>query len=160
MNQEIYDAAIKNGCTPRMAEMLAARKGPGLNTDTSWWAGNTHFSEEHGDEYAERTRKLVERHGGHMGPHDDYIPWLARFPGDPNAVISGMDAKSGIARAAETHQAEIVRRKTKPAPPLAPDLVEEKVSQVAPDHDKLPAKEKQKLKQEIIEKHAYKPEGE
>ncbi len=160
MDRAIYEAAIKNGCTPRMAEMLAARKGPGLNTDTAWWAGNTHFAEEHGEEYAERTRRLVEKNGGRMGPHDDYIPWLARFPGDPQAVVSGMDARSEIKRAANTHQAEIVRRETAPNPPLAPGLVEEKIAQIVPEKEKLPKKEKRKLQQEIIEKHAYKPEGE
>ena len=40
--QEIYDSALRNGCTPKLAEMLGLRSGPAIMTDAVAF-GNRHY---------------------------------------------------------------------------------------------------------------------
>jgi len=159
--RRILEQALANGCSERMAEMLASRKAPSCNTDSTWWGGNTHFSKEHGEQYADRTKKLVEANGGTMGPRDDYVPWMAKYPGDPDAVVSGQSGPREKIQDGLTRQANAqIQRAQQPRVPLAEKLVDEKLDAIArdnPEVKQLPPKEKTELREQIIEKHAYNP---
>ena len=155
-DEAIYRQALKNGCSERLADMLASRRAPRLNTDDSWWAGNTPYYKEVGEDLANKTRALVEADGGTMGPNDDYIPWIAEYKGDKEAVIHGHDARAQIQRKAAKRKRKLEQQARKPRTLLAESLIKEETNQI-PDFNRLPKKERKRLRQEIVEKHAYVP---
>jgi len=156
VNQAIYDQAIRNGCSPRLAEMLACRRGPRIDTDDSWWAGNRPIHKEHGEQHANRTRQLVEKNGGKIGPNDDYISWMAEYPGDPEAVVHGHDARSQIRRKLEKRSQRLAERARKPRVMLSESLIAEETDKI-PDYQRLPKKERKRIRDDVIQKHAYVP---
>lgn len=156
MNQLIYDIAIRNGCAPRLAEMLACCRGPRIDTDSQWWRGNVPIHKEHGEAHANRVRQLVERNGGKIGPNDDYIHYLADYPGDPEAVIHGHDARSQIRRKMEKRSRRLAERACKPRTVLAEDIIADETDKI-PDFKRLPKKERKRIRDDVIQKHAYVP---
>jgi len=158
----IYLLARENGTSPRMALMLAVQQAPEERTADQWHRGNKHFSKELGEKHADRIRKLVARHGVTMGPHDDYLPWMAKYPGDPDAVVSGHQGPREQIQRAAAKLADHERRKAEqPRVALREDLVQEeleKVYEAHPDMRRASQKEKQRLRREIIQKHAFRPE--
>lgn len=59
MNQKLYDQCIANGCTPKLAEMLASRQAPSASG----------FNFEPGDELVSSS----------LGVHPDQIPEASRL---------------------------------------------------------------------------------
>jgi hypothetical protein len=84
-----YYICIDNGCSPKLADMLASQTPPGAMTDNVFLEGhcNGNQFEKHqhiGDGY----KRLAEQHG--VNPKGKvYKPGLARFPGDPEAWVEG-----------------------------------------------------------------------
>lgn len=160
-DQSIYDAAIANGCSPKFAEALACRRiAAGLSTDDQWWRGNQHFSQIMGEKYANDVRRRLAAQGVRMGSRDDYVPQLARYRGDPNALISGHGARSQLRKAAARMSDWQRRQDERPAVALAEDIIQEKIDAIAAEHPEVKRwgrKAKQKLRQEIVSKHAMNP---
>jgi hypothetical protein len=83
-----YDRCIANGCSPALAEMLAARKFPGVRgTDRAFLQG-LHAEEEDGTLLAYRRDAEA---AGVSTTGKKYISGLADRPGDPRAWVSGLD---------------------------------------------------------------------
>lgn len=83
-----YELCLKNGCSPRLAEMLAERKAPLARTNDEFMRGTCNGKQFEGDERrGEIYRKRAEA-GGVSITGKKYIHGLARFPGDPEAWVS------------------------------------------------------------------------
>lgn len=90
--EELYGQAIANGCTPRLADMLASRSFPGTKgTDRAFLQGRpTDGAQfEHVPLVGRHHLALAERAGVSV-TGKVYNGTLARFPGDPEAWVSGL----------------------------------------------------------------------
>lgn len=71
----------------KWATMLCLQAPPGVQTNDTFWGGRKHFSEVYGTEYADMIRAKLARRGVALGYGDEYMPELARFQGDPEAIV-------------------------------------------------------------------------
>lgn len=140
----------------RLDDMLNARKFPRTDTDDQWWRGNVPIHKEHGEAHANRVRQLVERNGGKIGPNDDYISYMADYPGDPEAVIHGHDARAQIRRKLEKRAQRLAEKARQPRVLLSESLIAEETDKI-PDFNRLPKKERKRIREDVIQKHAYVP---
>lgn len=87
--QQHYEESRAAGSSHRLAEMLALRQGPALSTDTRFAAG---FSADPYEGMTEPMKQLCAAKARAVGVSPEgkhYNPFLARFLGDPQALISG-----------------------------------------------------------------------
>src|SRR5271154_7062156 len=87
--QAHYDRCIAEGTSPVLAEMFALGQPPMSNTDREFLAGTENGrqfegQEEVGDYYRQEATKAGVNTTGKV-----YKNGLARFPGDPEAWVSG-----------------------------------------------------------------------
>jgi hypothetical protein len=131
-----YARMRRMGESHRMAEILALRTFPATRTDKEFLKG-THEQFADAPGVGDRYKAIAEAHGLNTNGLV-YIRGLARFPGDPQAWVSGRGDVSRIAeeRGWGVHGAvEVERREVEPEPDitvaddivadLATDLVEE-----------------------------------
>jgi hypothetical protein len=71
----------------KWATMLCLQAPPGIKTNDTFWGGRKHFSEVYGVEYANRIKASLARKGINLKANDEYMPDLARYQGDPEAVV-------------------------------------------------------------------------
>ena len=89
IDRDHYQQCIANGCTPKLAEMLASRTPPMSNTDRELWEGHTNGQQFEkapgiGDYYKRQARVAGVDPKGKI-----YLSSLARYPGDPEAWVDG-----------------------------------------------------------------------
>ncbi len=102
MNQAIYDTAIRNGCTPKLAEALACRKLRHSLTDKQYFARQYRsLGDDLGEGMAEEVVAQARKHGYTPQPGDTYLPNIAAFEGDPDAFVSPADGRGKIRRVLE-----------------------------------------------------------
>lgn len=130
--QARYEQMIRDGESHSMAEMLATRSFPGLKTDSVWNAGRCNgnqFENEPGlgDWYAARAREAGVNPVGQT-----YISSLARFPGDPEAWVSGRGdvQKLCLQRGWGCDGVKVSERSPTPDIEVAPDLIESEVQDI------------------------------
>jgi hypothetical protein len=159
MNQEIYQQAIKNGCTPRMAEMLASRKCAALDTDKMFFNQFGNLGDENDPVYLNRITSNARREGYAPSVGDVYVPGLADYPGDPKAFVSRASGRGAIKK----HMARVERGpESDPFDkasrvPLAEDIVQDHVRQmVAEDPGVVKRRKPAELREEVIAKHGPK----
>lgn len=165
MDQAIYTEAINNGCSQKLAEVLASRRMPYFATDDTFIERRRHFSEMYGEDYARRVKKALAKRGVKMTAHDDYEPSLARFVGDPEAVISRTQGRGHVKRVCEKRgwscdgggvsvaSRELERDPMETAPKLSEDLIRDNIQRTSaedPDFARLP---KQEQREAVIDKH-------
>lgn len=159
---EIYLASRMQGTSPRMALMFACQQSPELRTDDQWHARNKPFWQEYDAKVTKKVTENCAKNGRPLGRNDDYIPWLAKFPGDPDAVISGHGSpREQIKRAHAKLLEHQERQASRPAVPLREDYIQEKFDNLCEEHPELrraPPKEKRKIRNQIIRKHAFRGE--
>lgn len=92
---DFYLDCIANGTAPRLAEALAMQQAPGVGiTDTTFIADQNRFGRSILDRYhgnpkmVEVLRRNLAKHGYKLQSDDHYIPTVARFPGDPQAIVN------------------------------------------------------------------------
>lgn len=134
--QRHYVDCLANGCSKKLAGMLAARKPPAINGDPTLLRGHldgNEFTTEH--DYL-RYRSVAER-GGVSVRGKRYMTGLARFPGDPQAWISDASDVRKICREKNLNCEGVVRHKArepeegpKPDVQIADDIVAEEVDRV------------------------------
>jgi len=170
MNQTIYDQAIAEGCTPRLAEALACRRVNMGMTDKAYFAKFNRLGDELGPEHLEQVVTEAKRHGYTPSESDVYLPNLAEFPGDPSAFISPCEGRRKIEKVAA--QRGMVRDKSagratmkfkhvdtgrdpfESSPQVADDIVMREIRDMAianPDVAKEPLA---KLKAEVIKRRS------
>lgn len=157
--QKDYDAMVKDGVTPRLAEMLACQQPPGARTDREFMMAECNGSQfedtpEIGDAYA-----AVAKAAGVSVKGKKYLSGLAKFPGDPEAWVSGMgDAQRIIEQNGWGSQGLINRPVTRVAEAeqttLAADIVEAKVQQeLATNASQAHAGDIEGVREKVIERH-------
>ena len=158
----IYLMARDNGTSPRMALMFACQQAPEARGDDQWWAHNKPFWQEYDAKVTKKVTENCAKNGRPLGRNDDYIPWLAKFPGDPDAVISGHGSpREQIKRAHAKLLEHQERQASRPAIPLREDYIQEKFDNLCEEHPELrraPPKEKRMIRNQIIRKHAFRGE--
>jgi len=85
--QEHYDECIRNGCSPKLAEMFSTGQAPSPRTDNTFLEGRWNQFEKTpwlGDAY----KRVADAHGFDV-KGKVYLSQLAEFPGDPRAWVSG-----------------------------------------------------------------------
>ena len=155
----IYLLSRKQGTAPRMALMFACQQAPEGRTSDQWWASNKPFWQEYDAKLTKKVADSCAKAGRPLGRNDDYIPWLAKFPGDPDAVISGHGSpREQIKRAHAKLLEHQEQQASRPAVPLREDYIQEKFDGLCEEHPELrraPPKEKRKIRNQIIRKHAF-----
>ena len=91
----------RRGRDTKTAEMYATQKCARGMTDDVFWSGRKHFSEVYGPRYASEVKSLLAARGVRMTAHDEYMPELAQYKGDPQAVVNRADGRTGIKRRCE-----------------------------------------------------------
>lgn len=92
---EFFLECVANGTSPRMAEVFAMQQAPGIGiTDTVYIADQN----RHGRSILERMnnnttavevlRRNLAKRGYKLQSDDHYIETVARFPGDPMAIVN------------------------------------------------------------------------
>lgn len=88
----------REGSADRWATMLALQAPPGCKTTDTFWGGRKHFSEVYGEEYASTIKRKLAAKGVNLKANDEYMPELARYQGDPEAVVPFDNARGYIQR--------------------------------------------------------------
>lgn len=71
----------------KWASMLCLQQPPGIQTSDTFWAGRKPWHELCTPEYAAKIKQILASKGTNIMANDEYMPELARFPGDPEAVV-------------------------------------------------------------------------
>lgn len=130
-----YEEMVASGQSHNMAEMLACRAFPGLRTDAEFLKGKCNGNEFEdqpglGNFYAAE----AARHGvNHVGK--TYVSGLARYPGDPEAWISGRGDAERICRergwgCEGSVNVATQEREARADVKLSPDLVDDEVNDI------------------------------
>lgn len=101
--QHVIDRFLKmvaNGESPRLAEMLAVRKGPALDTDTAHFVGIPPMEKTLGYNQAKKVREQARKAGISISDSSFYNGTIAdeRGGGDPNAWLLAGDGKDKFKR--------------------------------------------------------------
>lgn len=166
----LYLIARRNSATHEFAMLLALQKPPGIETNDTFWAGRKRFDQVFGESYADTIRKKLLSQGVRLGPTDEYMPELARYQGDPEAVIPGHRARDHIRSVCEKrgwacNGAVTVKEREPFADPHAPEncqalhpkLVDQLAIQECRKNPDLQRKTKRELREMIVDRHGRKP---
>ncbi len=87
---EHYAQCLKNGCSEKLAEMLALGSPPMSNTDREFLAGRGGcYDQFAGNEAMGNYYKRVAESQGQNTTGKVYLSGLAEYPGDPRAWVTG-----------------------------------------------------------------------
>jgi hypothetical protein len=157
--QSLYEQSLRNGCSPKLAEMLAFRQAPGTKgTDRSFLEGRHNdlgFGKMRNDMQEFYVRRAKE-HGVSV-EGKVYESGLARFPGDPKAWVSSVGEVQAICREQNltcTGAVEYQGHEVAPIPdcPLSEQLIRENMVETLA---KEPGKKRdlREVREEVIAKH-------
>jgi hypothetical protein len=161
----IYTEAIRKGNKPGFAEMLAMRKAPSAETESTFLSNFGKLLDQFdGDEhYTDAVVAAARKQGYNPSPNDVYQPALASQMGDPQAFIKSRGEAIAVAeeRGAELEingrtvvkhrQPEVDPYET--APQLSNDLAAPEVAKLMKSNNKLSAGE---AREAVNEKHGSK----
>lgn len=139
----------------RLADMLAAKRGPAIHTDATFFANmNAQPVDQDYPGVAEEYRRVAKA-GGVNPVGKTYMPALAAFPGDPRAWISG---KGDIERVCTERgwscdgAVKVTNDKPEPrtAPAIAADIVEKMAAEVVAADPSVPI---EAARETVVERH-------
>jgi len=111
---QFFVECVAKGTSPRMAESLAMQEPPGIRiTDTTFIAdqnrhGRSILDRMGGDQRSvEALRKNLARNGYKLQSDDHYIPTVARFPGDPKAIVNQTRTMSDLRKDLQQSNREV-----------------------------------------------------
>lgn len=160
----LYYKLRQEGQTHRFAAMIACQRGPGLVTDTAFFAGQPKLRDQFRDKrQLKKVLGVAKKHGYRPSPNDVYEPGLARFQGDPEAFVPPTGGRSYIRRLCEKRgwgcngavNVEASAPHVDPhatGVPLAEDLVRGHIRDEIRKDPSLKGKQKE-LRDKVIEKH-------
>jgi hypothetical protein len=139
--QARYEAMLRDGVSPRLADMLANQQPPRGKDNTSWLAANSHAIGG-GDLGATRNHhEALARDAGVSTGGKIYMPDLAKFSGDPRAWVADHSEYKNRLEArgdgwSDGTQSVQPRNDVAPAPniDIADDLVEERALAMIQDN--------------------------
>ncbi len=160
-------------CDDKWAAMLCLQAPPRINTSDTFWSGRKPWHEVYGDSgstknntYINDIRRTLARRGVNLKPGDEYMPELARFKGDPEAIVPFSGARSYIKNLCEKRgwecngSVETKHREPESDPlsdencvPLAKDIIRQKARQMVASDPGLKRKSRAELKRLVLEKH-------
>jgi hypothetical protein len=160
----LYIKMRREGNTHRFSDMVACQTGPGLMTDSVFFAGQPRIGDQFVDD-AQRKRvfKVAKQHGYTPGVNDVYEPGLARFQGDPEAFVPPTGGRGYIRKLCEKRgwacegAVKTAHRPPEKDPyehsvPLAEDLIRDHMQHEIKKDPSLRTKKKE-LREKIIAKH-------
>jgi hypothetical protein len=154
MDRKIYRKAIANGCTPRMAEMLASRRGPQLATDKAFFNRVGLLGDQFDEQYVQNVVHDARREGYQPSAGDMYMPGLADFRGDPKAFVS---RSTGARKKLKAYMDRLERGPgcDPMKKGIAPDIVDEMVERKAmEDPGLLQRRDVREVREEVIATHS------
>lgn len=161
--QATYERMRAEGTSHSMAEILATRTPPGTGgTDRAFMAGRQNGQDIDGmlDPVRKKRMRTYKRLTGRdMPSHARYMSQIARFPGDPNAVVESIDDfKKKLTEGGHGCE-EVGVKAAEPKPrkriALAEPLVQNLLKQERAKPENA-GKRTEELREKIIDKHAYK----
>lgn len=161
-----YFRMITAGESPRMAEMLALRRAPHMATDSDYFSSYGTLA----DQFEGREDELnlivsaAKRKGYTPNINDVYEPSLANSIGDPAAFISPSGGRGQIRKVANERRVNVhgavetsfAPEEPPPAVRMCPKLVEKYVNERIKENPDLAHKDRNELREQVIDKHAYK----
>ncbi len=155
--QAHYEAMRRDGTSHRLAEMFALQQPPMSNSDREFLQGHCNGSQFEktpglGDHYQQ-----VARAGGVDPKGKVYLSGLARYPGDPEAWVSGRD---DVRRVCEKNNfscegAVSVKSQKLGAPEevgIAEDLVQDALATELAHNPDLAEKPREEVREQVREK--------
>jgi hypothetical protein len=132
----------REGISDRFAAMLALQAPPRLKSNVTFLAGRKPWYELADPRYVEKVRKKLAEKGVSLTPQMEYCPELARYTGDPEAVLPHGQERDHIkkiceqrgwacAGAVECKHREPDRDPFETAPKMADDLIQNKARLLA-----------------------------
>jgi hypothetical protein len=160
----LYVISRRRGNSHAFAALAACQKFPMGMTDDVFWGGRPHFAEVYGEEYFHDVKRLLAQRGTHLGANDEYLPELAQFKGDPQAVVTRSQGTGYIKRRCEAlglecHGAvEVKGREPESDPwqqaaPLAEDLVQANIKRATTRNPALRDLSRDELRRHVIQKY-------
>lgn len=162
----LYVSSRRKGNTHKFATAMALQKIWGTKTTDTFWAGRKPFYEVYGESYADDVRKKLAKRGVSLGPQQEYFPELARFRGDPEAVISFDGARSRIKSLCEKRgmacegAVNVDHREPGIDPhdpynhrPLGEDIIRRNIAKMVKDDPSLKGKSRAEMREAVIAKH-------
>lgn len=158
-------------CGDRWATLLALQQPPGINTTDTFWAGRKPWYEVYGDPSSKKNNTYINdikrgfaRQGIDLG-NREYMPELARFKYDPEAIVPFEGARSCIKNLCEKrgmacHGAVETSHRQPDRDlladencPMAPDLIRQKARNMVKQDPSLKSKSKKELRELVLAKH-------
>lgn len=97
--QKRYAKMIREGASPKLAEMLALQQAPGVNTDTVFMLDRKTGGGQFANPFTRQYYTKKARQAGVVTDGKYYEPQLASFPGDPSAWVSSRGDVLALAKA-------------------------------------------------------------
>lgn len=165
--ESIYKQAIKNGCSERLADMLASRKAPDSVTEAEYFKGRHNLADQFRDNEGQLTKIVAaaRKHGFNPTRSMVYEPALARFVGDPQAFVPSSGGKEHIAAVCKKNNwkcngaVKVENHASDPekgAVDMDARLVEQYAKKMATENPALRRKTKAELRQMAKQKHQFK----
>lgn len=171
---QFFVDCVAGGTDPKMAEALAMQQAPGIGiTDTNYIAdqnrhGRSILERMNGDTVAvEVLRRKLKKNGYTLKSDDHYIETVARFPGDPSAIVNHTNTLGDMKRRLLSRGTPTMgmmelkgdqdlapKRKRYRLNPRLVREIDEKNLQVNPDLKKIDVRDRHA---DIIEKHGSPP---
>lgn len=153
-------------CGDKWATMLCLNAPPGLQTSDTFWAGRKPWHELCTPEYAASIKSKLAAKGCRIGANDEYMAELARFPGDPEAVIPFSGARSHIKSLCESRgwgcEGAVTVKHREPEKdllsdeecvPMAEDLIRQKAAKMVKENPDLKRIPRATLRAKVLEKY-------
>ncbi len=162
---KLYKKCLKNGCSPRFAEMLALQQAPRGFTDDVFLAQRGTLDQQIKDpEALRRITSNARKKGYAPKPTDYYDPGVARYPGDPEAFFNHGQGRGKLkevleSRGVESEGAVTTKRREPLVEPkkrvhrLHPRLVKRHMQRMVKENPDLARKDKREMVHEIVTKH-------
>ncbi len=159
-----YVILRRQGECDRVAAMLALQRPARGQTNDTFWGGRKHFSEVYGEEYANQIRKGLARQGINLKAGDEYMPELARFRCDPEAVVPFGGGRSYIKSICEKRgwacegAENVEHREPDEDPwathtPLGEDIIRTNIQRMVKKDPSLKRKSRSELREAVLAKH-------
>ena len=133
--QARYVRMRESGESHNMAEMLACRAFPNLRTDVAFWMGRVNGNQFEDTPGLGNTYRQVAESRGQSTTGKYYQSGLARFPGDPEAWVTGRGDVERVLRSRGWGCEGIVNITAEDRPPIpdipiAQDIVDREVEEI------------------------------
>ena len=162
----LYLKARRSGESDRLASSCALQEFPQPVTTDTFWAGRKPFYEVYGEDYANDVRKKLKAQGTNLLPGQEYMPELARFKGDPEAVVPFGGGRSYIKSLCEQRgwaaegAVNVKHQQPDDDPladencvPMADNLVRREASRMVQENPDLARMDRRELREKVIAEH-------